>query len=99
MTVYVPDRRKSDRRISPRLPVSGGVKISFEDPNPVTIEAELIEASATGFRAGHDSKEITPGLEVHFKRGDVSGRDRVIWTHLLEGRRASGFVLLQSSEL
>jgi len=83
-----------DRRQEERLPLSGWIELSFDDPTPVTVEAELIETSERGFRAAHRSSALTPGLEVHFSRTSASGRARVIWTHVLEGRQVSGFLVL-----
>jgi hypothetical protein len=84
-----PERRKEDR-----LPQSGAIEISFEDPNPVMIRADLIEISDQGFRATHDSKALAPGLEIQYAREGSSGTARVIWTHVLEGRCVSGFLIL-----
>jgi hypothetical protein len=85
---------KHDRRKEGRSPGSGAVEISFADPNPVRIEAELVENSSRGFRARHDSKALAPGLEVRYVRKGSSGRARVIWTHVLEGRCVSGFLIV-----
>jgi hypothetical protein len=87
--------RTPDRRQEKRLPQSGPVEISFEDPARITILAELIEASGRGFRAAHDTKALTPGLEVEYTSASSSGRARVIWTHVLEGRCVSGFLILR----
>ena len=84
----------SERRRATRVPAIGRVEISFEDPASVIVEAELVERSATGFRIAHGSKELIPGLEVRLHRGRVTQRARVVWTHLLDGRRVSGCVLL-----
>jgi|KBSMisStaDraftv2_1062788.scaffolds.fasta_scaffold112166_2 hypothetical protein len=84
----------SERRRAERLPASGRVEISFEDPTLVTVDAELLETSATGFRIAHDSKELISGLNVVLHRESVTSRARVIWTHLLNGRRVSGCVAL-----
>ena len=93
--LFIPDRRKNrDRRTAVRAPAHGVVEISFDFPAPTVIEAELIETSMTGFRAAHDSKAIEPGLEVCYQRPRASGRARVIWTHVLNGRRESGFMVL-----
>ena len=87
------DRRKSlDRRGTVRSPESGRVKVWFENPTRVDIEADWIEASATGFCLAHDSNALEPGLEIFYESGGRSGRARVVWTHVLEGRRVSGFV-------
>lgn len=89
------DRRKNrDRRVAARIPAHGGVEISFDFPLPTAITAELIETSETGFRAVHDSKALEPGLEVCYQRPSASGCARVIWTHVLNGRRVSGFMVL-----
>jgi hypothetical protein len=83
-----------ERRSEIRLPESGPIELSFADPTPVTVEATLLEVSTRGFRAAHDSNVLTPGLEVRFRRDGSRGRARVIWTHVLEGQRVSGFLLI-----
>jgi hypothetical protein len=86
--------RESERRRDERTPHSGEVRISFDDPHPVTIQAELIEISDRGFRASHDSRALAPGLQVEYARCGSIGRARVIWTHVLDGRCVSGFLIL-----
>ena len=94
-TSFTPDRRRNrDRRAEPRLPVSGRIEFSFDDPSPTVVEAELLESSSMGFRAVHESKALNPGIEVHYQRSGATGRARVIWTHVLNQRRVSGFVML-----
>ena len=83
-----------ERRLEKRWPQSGAIEISFANPAPVTVEAELIEASGRGFRAAHDSKALAAGIEVEYKSSHTSGRARVIWTHVLDGRCVSGFLTL-----
>jgi hypothetical protein len=91
----IEDRRKNgDRRKSPRLAASGVVEITFAAPVPVTIHCALVETSAAGFRAAHDSKALEPGLIVSYRRRGARGDARVIWTHILEGRRVSGFKII-----
>jgi hypothetical protein len=85
-----------DRRQEARSPQTGAIEISFEDPAPVIVEAELIEISGRGFRAAHNAKALSPGLEVEYQSSSSSGRARVIWTHVLEGRCVSGFLVLAS---
>lgn len=71
------------------------MEITFGDFAPAHLEAELVETSAKGFRAAHDSKTLEPGLEVMCKRGASDAfRARVIWTHVLGDRRVSGFLVL-----
>lgn len=84
----------AERRRFARFPTSGRVEISFEDPTSVTVEAEMEEKSATGFRIAHKSDDLVPGLELCLHCDGVTKRARVVWTHLLNGRRISGCVLL-----
>jgi hypothetical protein len=83
-----------DRRTAPRLPCAGNVEITFQDPVATTIQAELVENSSVGFRAVHGCKELSAGLEVQYFRNAHSGRARVMWTHLRDGQRISGFLIL-----
>ena len=84
----------AERRIAPRLPRTGGVELSYSDPLPSKVRAELIESSSSGFRAAHESARLVPGIEVQFSFAEKSGRARVIWTHVLQDHRISGFMLL-----
>ena len=86
--------RSPERRRVPRSPGSGRLKLQFENPVPAEVTAELIEVSSMGFRAAHDCASLDPGIEVTYQRDGGSGRARVIWTHVLDGRRMSGFLLL-----
>jgi len=76
------------------VPFSGRVELRFDDPVPFAVSAQLIELSSTGFRAAHHCKNLDPGTEVRYQREGASGRARVIWTHVLEDHRVSGFLLL-----
>ncbi|MGA7234630.1 MAG: hypothetical protein WBY44_03050 [Bryobacteraceae bacterium] len=97
--LFIADRRKNrDRRVAVRTPADGAVEISFDFPVPTVIAAELVETSETGFRAVHDSKALEAGLEVCYQRPDAAGRARVIWTHVLNGRRVSGFMVLVATQ-
>lgn len=93
---FVPEKR--ERRVAPRIARSGMVEIAFAAPVPMTIQAALIETSSSGFRASHDSKAVEAGLAVRYKWDGESGEARVIWTHVLEGRRVSGFLVLVADE-
>ena len=84
----------AERRIAPRVPCTGRLEIMYADPLPATVDAELIESSSTGFRASHACARLVPGLEVRIGRNGNSGRARVIWTHVLQQNRVSGFLLL-----
>jgi hypothetical protein len=85
-------RKNQDRRGAARSSASGRVKIWFENPARVELVADWIEASATGFRAAHDSDALEPGLEISYESDERRGRARVVWTHVFAGRRVSGFI-------
>jgi hypothetical protein len=87
-------KREAERRKEERSPQSGAIEISFADPAQVTVRAEMIEVSGRGFRAAHDNKGLAPGLEVAYTGSGGAGRARVIWTHVLDGRCVSGFLVL-----
>lgn len=86
--------KSMERRREKRAPGSGIVEIAISNPGPLTIQAALVETSASGFRASHDCQALEPGLAVSFTREDLSGRARVMWTHILNVRRTSGFLVL-----
>ncbi len=95
MPQFTSDRRKvRDRRVAWRQATEGIVEISFSDPVPTRIQAELLETSTVGFRASYDAKALEPGREVSFARNGRRGHARVIWTQVAGGRRVSGFLLL-----
>lgn len=89
MAMETPDRRRAAR-----VPVFERVEILFDDPMPTTVEVELNETSESGFRVAHDSQQLLPGLNVRLRRDGAVYQARVIWTHILEGRRVSGCLLL-----
>jgi hypothetical protein len=84
----------SDRRRAPRVPVFERVEIFFDDPIPAVLEVELSDSSASGFRISHDSQLLVPGLPVRLRRNGAVQEARVIWTHILEGQRISGCLIL-----
>src|ERR1700729_2699991 len=92
-----PDTRPmKDRRSAPRTASSGRMEILLDGPAPERVEAKLIESSSIGFRAEHDSRTLEPGLEVLCRiDGAEPLQARVIWTHVLDGRRVSGFLLVR----
>ena len=92
---FTPDRRTDrERRRARRTPGSGRIEIVFDAPVLVRVEAELVESSATGFRVAHNARDLIPGTEVSYRSATSSGRARVVWTHVLEGRCVSGLLLL-----
>ncbi len=89
MTLETPDRRRA-----PRVPVFERVEIFIDDPVPAALEVELNDTSESGFRISHDSQLLVPGLGVRLCRNGAIQGARVIWTHVLEGKRMSGCLFL-----
>jgi hypothetical protein len=89
MPSYSPERRKS-----PRFPAAGRVDVIFANPDLAVLGAELQEDGAQGCRILHDSPDLLAGTEVQIRHGGSIRRARVVWTHLLDGRRLSGCVML-----
>jgi hypothetical protein len=87
-------RETPDRRRAPRVPVFERVEILFDDPVPAIVEVELSDTSASGFRISHDNQLLVPGLAVRLRRNGAIQEARVIWTHILEGHKISGCLLL-----
>jgi hypothetical protein len=85
---------QADRRQSPRRPTSGPVDVSFSDPLPVTVRAELMDSSESGVQITHESKLLVPGLAVSLTQQNETKQARVVWTQLKDGRRISGCLLL-----
>jgi len=86
--------RIAERRRSPRSPAHGSVKLVFRDPFNIVVLGELVDTNEGGFRLSHDNQRLTAGVEVHYSFRSKSGRARVVWTHVLEGRRVSGLVYI-----
>ena len=85
------ERRKETRRRA-----QGVVQLCFEDPAPQVISAELMDVSASGFRAVHHCSSLSSGLEVRFTHDLGHGRARVVWTLTLPGVVQSGFLIVGS---
>jgi hypothetical protein len=90
-------RFTGERRKSTRSEAAGGVRVTVTDPVRIAVQAELIETSQLGFRIAHGSKDLVPGVVVEYSISRTSGQARVIWTHVLEGRHVSGFMILHKS--
>jgi hypothetical protein len=58
------------------------------------LEGVLLDTSAHGFRAIHNSHALASGQIVLFEHSDISGRARVIWTRIDGDQVQSGFYVL-----
>ena len=91
---FEPGLRVEQRR-EPRRAAVGEVIFQFGDARK-EVRARLVDRSTTGFRAEHDSSELTCGQVVEFQLGTSARRvARVIWTRIAGGRVETGFLILR----
>jgi hypothetical protein len=91
--------RSAEQRREPRRATSGEVRFSFSEGGSKLgsreVRGQLIDSSASGFRAEHDCAELTCGQIVRFRlRAASKGKARVVWTRILGGRVETGFLIL-----
>jgi len=85
----------AEQRREPRRAVIGEVVFYFGN-TPKQVRARLVDRSTTGFRAEHDSSELTCGQLVEFRFGASAKRvARVVWTRIAGGRVETGFLILR----
>ena len=89
-TVQCAEQRRERRRAA-----VGKVIFQFGDA-PKQVRARLVDRSTTGFRAEHDSSELTCGQLVEFRFGAAAKRvARVVWTRISGDRVETGFLILR----
>ena len=88
----------SDRRIEPRRPADGQVKLRPEGFATTSIQGRMMDINSHGFRARHGFQTLTSGCLVEFAYGSLAGRARVVWTRIVSGHVESGFLILPSGK-
>lgn len=78
-----------DRRREPRKVASGAVTLT--PPDGPSFVANLLDHSASGFRAEYAQPGIRSGTELNVKSSSAEYRVRVAWTLTLAGKSQSGF--------
>jgi hypothetical protein len=87
-------RQRVDQRRERRRAAVGEVIFHFGE-TPKEVRARLIDRSATGFRAEHDSSDLACGQMVEFRfRACPKRIARVVWTRIAGGRVETGFLIL-----
>jgi hypothetical protein len=87
-----------DRRIEPRRPASGQVKLRPEGFATASVPGQMLDINSSGFRARHSLQALVSGLIVEFVYGSIEGRARVVWTRILSDQVESGFLILPRAE-
>jgi len=83
-----------DSRKEPRLPVSGEVRVRFENPHRREIQGQLVDLSASGFRMAHEYAALEAGQIVEFSHVEAAGRARVVWNRIADARVETGFLVV-----
>ena len=88
------EQQIQERRREPRRAVRGRVRLRPHDHLATALTAELLDTSASGFRARHDCPTLTTGQTVWFQSEEAEGHALVIWTRMLGAEVESGFAFL-----
>ena len=89
MSDFGPDKRKE-----PRRPAEGEVRIVIEDPH-AEIHGQLVDISASGFRASHNHSGLSHGQVVKFRHLVGAGRARVMWNRIMDQTVETGFLVIR----
>lgn len=92
------DRTAADnanRRSDPRHAVAGKVRLKFEQPLQKELEVDLLDVSASGFRAKHRQGVLPLGAKAAFRHSEAAGKAQVVWNWVFPDRVETGFVILR----
>jgi hypothetical protein len=85
----------ADRRREPRLSASGKVQLKFESEPRSEVEADLLDVSASGFRASHRHGILPLGANASFRHPEAAGKARVVWNWMHPEHVETGFVIIR----
>ncbi len=84
----------ADRRSERRQLASGEILLTRKSPAPSVVIGKLLDRSASGFRVGHRDSTLESGQVVVFHLGGDTGRARVVWNRIINGKVESGFLIV-----
>ena len=82
-----------ERRRETRHPASGEVILYLDQPVMLEISAQLLDISASGFRAQHMYPALQTGMLIHVRIEDVESAALVAWNRIMDERVETGFIL------
>lgn len=85
------NRRKEERR-----PATGRI-VLVRASAMGRIDGELVDVSASGFRAAVGAGMLSAGEEVGFESGESNGVAVVMWSRIVGGRQECGFLIRQKA--
>lgn len=83
----------ADRRREPRHPATGKVHLVFESGPHREMDVELMDVSASGFRASHRHGLLPLGTKATFHHAEGDGAARVVWNWMHPDHVETGFVV------
>ena len=95
MNKNLPTPAPRERRREPRRSACGTVRLHLEDPLPRDLEFELLDVSASGFRAVHRTGALPCGQDVLFRHLEGAGCARIAWNRVLPDQVETGFMVLR----
>ena len=69
--------------------------MKFEDEPVNRVEADLLDVSASGFRAIHRHGALPLGANASFRHPEAAGKARVVWNWMHADHVETGFVILR----
>ena len=82
-----------ERRREPRHAATGDVVLYLDQPVTLEISAQLLDISASGFRAQHMYPALQTGMLIHVRIQDVESAALVAWNRIMDERVETGFIL------
>ena len=83
-----------DRRKESRSAGSSEVTLLVDEPVSTAVHGQLVDVSASGFRARHHCHQLPAGQRVRFRHTSLHGEAQVVWNRILDGVVETGFLVL-----
>ncbi len=88
------DRHREDRRREERVPAEGDIRLFPDRFSEASVTGQLLDMSASGFRARHNCRTLSGGEVVRFVHASGAGSATVVWTRIVSDHVESGFLLV-----
>jgi len=85
----------AERRREPRRSASGEVHLKFENQPRSEVQVDLMDVSASGFRASHRHGLLPLGANAAFRHREATGVARVVWNWMQPDHVETGFVIIR----
>ena len=75
------------------MDASGEVTLYLDQPVVLQINAQLLDISASGFRAKHMYPALQNGMIIHVRIEEVESSAIVVWNRIMDDCVETGFIL------